>query len=140
MRDSVTGQAKRFAVIGMANSLFGYFFGVGCYTLFSGSFNLLAIGFFVGFVSIVFSFWSQRILVFKSSDPWLTQLRRSFAVYGVISVFGAGFLWYLIEVFSCSIWIAQAIVIFVSAALSYFGQRFFTFRISSKPGRSVGER
>ncbi len=121
-------ETGRFFVVGFFNTLVGYFVGVGAYLLLTPFLHLVVISLLASVLSIVISFVNQRVFVFRSSDPWWPQLRRSFMVYGAISVVGTALLWPLLKVVGLSIWLAQGIVLVACTALSYAGQIWFTFR------------
>jgi putative flippase GtrA len=125
------GEGLRFFVVGIGNTLFGYLFGIASYQILSPFFHIVIIGLLSSCVSITVSVTAQRLWVFQSTGPWLTQLRRGFMVYGAISVLGILMLWPLVEVFRFSIWLAQGLVLVSCAALSYVGQKLFTFRVTN---------
>lgn len=131
-RGLVRNEPARFLVVGAINTAIGYFIGVGAYFLLSPRLHIVAIGLIASAVSIVISFVNQRLWVFRSRDPWWPQLRRSFMVYGAISVIGTALLWPLLEVVGLSIWLAQGIVLIACTTLSYAGQKWFTFRRNSE--------
>ena len=118
-------------VVGAINTVIGYSVGVGAYLLLATHLPVLAIGLISNVVAIVISFVSQRLWVFRSRDAWCPQLRRSFMVYGAISVIGTAMLWPLLEVAGLSIWLAQGVVLVVCTSLAYVGQKWFTFHRSS---------
>ena len=121
----------RFLVVGLLNTGVGYFAGVFSFLLLSPYLHIVAISAVASVVSICFSFLTQRRWVFRSVEPWWPQLRKSFLVYGGVSIVGTAMLWPLVEVAHVSIWFAQGIVIVACTALSYVGQKWFTFR---RPG------
>lgn len=126
-------EAARFLVVGLFNTGVGYFIGVGIYLLLAPFVHIMFIGILGSVISITVSFLTQRVWVFRSSGPWWLQLRRSFVVYGSLSMVGIPVLWWLLDGLGLSIWIAQAIVLVIGAGLSYVGQKWFTFRVSVPP-------
>jgi len=121
-------EAARFIIVGGVNSAISYGIGVGAYLLLAPMFHIVVIGLVTSASSFVVSYLNQRLWVFRSTHPWWPQLRRSFVVYGALSVLGTLLLWALLEVAGLSIWISQAVVIVACSTLSYAGQRWFTFR------------
>jgi putative flippase GtrA len=121
-------EETRFILVGIVNSLFGYFVGVGMYKIFIDSLSIFVIGVLSSSTSIIFSFYTQRKFVFCADGPWVMQLLRSFVVFGAVSLLGVVLLWHFVSVIGLSIWSAQGIVIAACAGLSFVGQKWFTFR------------
>jgi putative flippase GtrA len=132
----VSFETARFLVVGLVNTVIGYLIGVGIYLFLAPIAHIVFIGILGGVISIVVSFLTQRVWVFRSSGPWWPQLRRSFVVYGSLSLVGIPVLWWLLDGVGLSIWIAQAVVLVIGAGLSYAGQKWFTFRVSVPPARN----
>lgn len=128
-----SGDATRFVFVGLFNTGIGYLIGVCVYLLLAPIFHIVVIGVLGSVISIIVSFLTQRVWVFRSSGPWWPQLRRSFVVYGSLSLVGIPVLWWLLDGVGLSIWIAQAVVLVIGAGLSYAGQKWFTFRVSVPP-------
>lgn len=133
---AVYGEPTRFILVGLLNTGFGYLIGVGLYLLLAPIAHIVVVGFVASMVSITVSFLMQRVWVFRSSGPWWPQLRRSFVVYGSLSMVGIPVLWWLLDGVGLSIWIAQAVVLVIGAGLSYAGQKWFTFRVKLPPAGS----
>jgi putative flippase GtrA len=125
-------EERRFLAIGVLNTGVGYLVGVMAFLALSPYLHIVLIGFLASVISICFSFLTQRRWVFKSTGPWLPQLRRSFAVYGAVSAVGTALLWPLVEIAHLSIWLAQAVVLVACTGLSYAGQKWFTFGTRDK--------
>ncbi len=125
-------EARRFLAVGLLNTGVGYFVGVTLFIILSAHLHIVLIGLVSSMVSICFSFLTQRHWVFRSTGPWLPQLRRSFLVYGTVSAVGITMLWPLVEIAHLSIWLAQAIVLIACTVLSYAGQKWFTFGTRDK--------
>jgi putative flippase GtrA len=110
------------------NTLFGYFTGVGLYFALSQFFHVTIIGLIGNFVSISMSFVVYKLFVFRTKGRWFIEYVRSNIVYGSSAIMGIGLLWLLVDYARLSIWIAQFLIIAVTALISFFGHRGFTFK------------
>jgi putative flippase GtrA len=117
----------RYLLVGGVNTLAGYCIGVGFYKLLGGKYNIFWIGIFSNIFSITFSFLAYKIFVFRTRGMWINEYIKSFILYGGVALISIFFLWLFVEKMRITIWIAQAIVIFVTVIISYIGNSRFTF-------------
>jgi putative flippase GtrA len=110
------------------NTLFGYFTGVGLYYALSKFIHVTIIGLIGNFVSIAMSFVVYKLFVFRTRGKWFIEYLKSNIVYGSGAIIGIVLLWLLVDYARLSIWIAQFLIIVVTAAISFFGHKGFTFK------------
>ena len=118
----------RYLLAGGWNTAFGYFLGVGLYLLLSDRLHITLIAIICNILAISMSFLTYKLFVFKTSGNWLTEYLRSFVVYGTMALLGILLLWCFVDLLGVKIWWAQALVIFLTVFISYFGHKLFTFK------------
>ena len=123
-----TRRMLRFGAVGLLNTAFGYFLTIALYHLLIAQLNLIYIGVICNFISITFSFLTNKLFVFKSKANWIVQYLKSYLVYGVVGFASIFILYVLVTEFEWTIWISQAISMFMAAVLSYVGNAFITFK------------
>ena len=117
----------RFAIIGVVNTIFGYFLGVLFYLWLIDSLDAFLISTFSGIVSIGFSVMLQRKFVFRSNGLLRDELFRGYIVYGGLVLFAALIFKFLIDIVGVNIFMAQAIILAQSWIFSYFLLKKFAF-------------
>ncbi|QWE20927.1 GtrA family protein [Polynucleobacter sp. AP-Kolm-20A-A1] len=118
----------RYLIVGAANTLTGYFVGVGFYEALSSSTNILLVGLISNVFSITVSFLTYKIFVFKTKGMWLSEYFKSYIVYGGVSIISILLLWVFMDKLKISIWISQALIIGMTVFISYVGHSRFTFK------------
>jgi len=117
----------RFAIIGVVNTLVGYFLGVIFYFWLFDQLDSYFISVLSGFTSIAFSLMLQRKFVFSSQGSLRGDLIRGGLVYGVLVLVAALTFKLLIDTKGLDIYIAQAIILGQSWVFSYFLLKKFAF-------------
>lgn len=118
----------RYIYIGVINTLFGYIVGVGVFRLLDEYISIFIIGFFANFISITFSYITNRYLVFESRRKEIFQEYLKYCTsYGIAAIFGMTMLWILIDVFGINIWLTQAAIIFLNMIFMYFSNSRYIF-------------
>lgn len=123
-------QRVRYLVVGSINTLLGYTIGVSLYKFLSNQVSVIYIGIYTNVICITISFLTYKYFVFKTKGRWLSEYLRAFVVYGVMASIGVFLLWFFIDICLLNIWIAQALIIILTMALSYVGHAKFTFKKS----------
>lgn len=118
----------RFLLTGGWNTVFGYGVGVGLYALLAGKLHITLIAAVANIIAITMSFLTYKLFVFKTQGNWLLEYGRSYIIYGGMAIFGIILIWIFVDILGWQIWYAQALVIFITIAASYFGHKFFTFK------------
>lgn len=130
--NTLRGELIRFGIVGVVNSIFGYFVGVGLFQLFSTVLPAFVISLAANAIAIVFSFTTQKIFVFRVRGDWLRQFVKGVAVYSVITLIGSLLFALLIDRVGFNVWISQAIVIVCTAVIGFLGSKLFTFRATRR--------
>jgi putative flippase GtrA len=120
----------RYPLVGMLNTLVGYGIGVGSYMVGHPHLSLIGIGVVSNVLTITFSFLTYKCMVFQTQGRWLHEYARTYLVYAGTALIGIGFLWFLVGQLALLIWLAQAIIVIVTIAVSYLGHSRFTFHRS----------
>lgn len=125
----IDGKKKRYLIIGLINTIFGYFIGILNYILFYKLIGIFFLSLLNNIVSITFSFLTYKYFVFKTKNKFfLSEYLKSYIVYGISFIVGTFFLWLTLEVLKFDIFIAQFITISLTVIFSYIGNNYFTFK------------
>ena len=126
---TIDGKKKRYLIIGLINTIFGYFIGIFNYILFYKLIGIFFLSLLNNIVSITFSFLTYKYFVFKTKNKFfLSEYLKSYIVYGILFIVGTIFLWLTLEVLKLNIFIAQFITITLTVIFSYIGNNYFTFK------------
>ena len=121
-------QSFKFLLIGLINTLFGFFFSILLFKLLKGLHATVFIAVLANLISIIFSFVMYKLFVFNSKGNWFFELIKCFMVYLNISIINVILLTVLVDVFFWRVWIAQFSVTLLAAFLSYVSHKKFTFK------------
>ena len=92
---TIDGKKKRYLIIGLINTIFGYFIGILNYILFYKLIGIFFLSLLNNIVSITFSFLTYKYFVFKTKNKFfLSEYLKSYIVYGISFIVGTFFLWY----------------------------------------------
>lgn len=119
----------RYLCAGIWNAIFGYFMGVLSYKFLINFYNIIWVGVIANIASISMSFLTYKIIVFRTRSNWMREYLRCYIVYGFSAIFGILLLWIMIDQIGLDIWYAQGLIIILNVIISYFGHKFFTFRL-----------
>lgn len=128
MQKLFKSKSIRYLIAGGWNTAFGYCLGVGLYLLLSDRLHITLIAVICNILAISMSFLTYKLFVFKTPGNWLNEYLRSFVVYGAMALLGILLLWCFVDLLGIGIWWAQALVIFLTVFISYFGHKLFTFK------------
>ena len=121
---------KKFMIIGIINTIFGYLIGLLNYFIFYSKIGIIGVGFLNNIIAITFSFTLLKFFVFKTTNiNWFLEYIRSYVVYGIQGLAGILILWVCVSFFNINIFFSQAISILTTVFLSYFGHKKFTFKV-----------
>jgi len=119
----------RFLITGSINTIFGYVCGVTVYNSFYDKISILLIGLISNFLSISFSFLTNKFFVFKNSKgSFFLQYLKSFLTQGLVIIIGVATLWFCITILDLSIYISQGFVVGISILLLFILHKKFTFK------------
>ncbi len=129
-------QAIRYGIVGIWNTVFGY----GCYSLFTlllsgvGPHGYMLANLISGPINITVAFLGYKLFVFKTKGNYLREWLRSLVVYSgaiVLSTVALPAIVFCVRRLGsqekAAPYIAGAIVIGVSAVVSFFGHKHISF-------------
>jgi len=120
---------KIYLIVGLINTIFGYFIGILNYILFYKLIGIFFLSLLNNIISITFSFLTYKYFVFKTKNKFfLSEYLKSYIVYGLAFIVGTFFLWLTLEVIKFDIFLAQFITIGLTVIFSYIGNNYFTFK------------
>lgn len=119
--------AKRYLLVGVFNTIFGYVLSLLVYHLFQRDLSIITIGIMINVISITVAFLGYKLLVFKTSGNWLNEYLRCYITYGFSAVLGVALIWLFVEQWGWIFWFSQGLIILLSTVISYFMHRYFTF-------------
>jgi len=121
---------KKFFLVGVINTIFGYSVGITNYFLFFESIGIIGVGIINNIMAITFAFILFKKFVFMTTNTnWILEYIRSYLVYGIQAIVGIFILWLCITVLKLNIYFSQALSIISVVFISYSGHKKFTFRI-----------
>ena len=121
---------KKFIIVGIINTFFGYIIGIVNFFLFFNIFGIIFVGILNNVISITFSFFMFKKFVFKTVNTnWIFEYLRSYIVYGVKAFFGILTLWLCVKIIGLNIYISQFFSMIITILLTYKGHKDFTFKV-----------
>ena len=126
-----------YLLVGVVNTAFGYGVTVGLYYLLTPGWPLVPIAVLANVICITLSFALYKIFIFKGGLSWMMEYLRSYVVYGGNAAFGIAGLWLLTDAFAVPVWLAQALVMGLGVAGSFFGHELFTFKTELEPANPL---
>ena len=124
---SIDSRKLRYLLVGAWNTLFGYVAGPAIYYGLQGQMPVVLVGVIAYIMSITMAFITHKLFVFRTKGRWLSEYLRSYVVYGTTAAIGIAALWVLVDCMAVPFWIAQALIVSATVAISYFGHSKFTF-------------
>ena len=121
---------KKFIIVGIINTFFGYIIGIVNFFLFFNILGIIFVGILNNVISITFSFFMFKKFVFKTVNTnWIFEYLRSYIVYGVKAFFGILTLWLCVKIIGLNIYISQFFSMIITILLTYKGHKDFTFKV-----------
>ena len=127
-------QMLRFAMVGVANSVFGFGVFAGLQLAVGGRVHYLVILLISHVVNVLEAYVLQRWLVFRVRGRWWRDLARFWSVYLVALAINAPALSLLVEVVHMAVLPAQSIIMVLTAMGTFVAHRSFSFR---RPGGTI---
>jgi putative flippase GtrA len=124
----IRDQRIAFLIVGATNTLIGYFWFILFELTIGQHWGYFASLGFAHVFSVLCAFVLYRRFVFRVSGHIFRDLARFELVYLVAIAINFALLPLLVEVFGLAPILAQGLIAFVSAIVSYFGHRGFSFR------------
>ena len=128
----------RFLVVGGWNTAFGYALFAGFNYLFTGviPYPYMAANVLAYVVSITVAYFGYKVFVFKTRGNYLREYLRTYVVYGASCLTSLALLPVCVALVRLvypnpvlAPYIAQAVVMPIVVAMSYFGHKKFSFRV-----------
>ena len=121
---------KKFFLVGVINTIFGYSVGILNYFLFFELIGIISVGIINNIMAITFAFILLKKFVFKTTNTnWILEYIRSYLVYGIQAIMGIFILWLCITVLKLNIYFSQALSMITAVFISYTSHKKFTFKI-----------
>ena len=121
-------QKFRYLLVGGVNTVFGYLVTVFFYYSLSKVVHTLAILALAHIFAISFSFFTNKVYVFKSKGKSASEYWRYFFVYGNAAIIAILFTWFLTDYTNIPFWIVQALVLTATVIVTYFSHKKYTFK------------
>lgn len=125
------GEKLRYLMVGMCNTICGYFIGAILFISLESHIHIFIIGIISNIITISISFISYKLIVFRTSENWISEYLRCYIVYGSNAILGIFLLWLAVDKLKFNIWVAQAFSILLSVGVSYILHKRFTFKLTS---------
>jgi putative flippase GtrA len=128
MIHAVASQQKpRYLLVGAWNTLFGYFCAVTLYYYFGNLLGVIVVGVISNILSISMSFFTYKVMVFRTRGNWLKEYLKAYLVYGLSSLIGILILYIGVDGLNQEFWIVQAFAIVIVTLVTYLSHSRFTF-------------
>ena len=99
-----------YLIIGLINTIFGYFIGVFFFIIFKSKLSLITIVLFSSLLSIFFSFCMYKIFFFKTKYKFFfNELIKSYLSYIFIIAFNIILMYFLVKIININFFLSQFI-------------------------------
>ena len=119
---------RRFVLVGIVNTLFGLLIFAGLELLVGDTVPYLVVLVAAHVVNVTEAFLTQRLLVFRAQGHWWGDYARFWSVQLASLAINATLLPLLVEIVGLPVLLAQAVVVTLIAAGSFWAHKNFTFR------------
>ena len=113
-------QFRNYIIIGLVNTVFGYFSGVTLFNIFYDSQGVVFVGLVSSAVNVTFSYINYKIFLFNDSKNWLYQYFKYCISNIFLMIFSIALLYLFVDIFYWSIYLSQFFLIVVAVIVSYF--------------------
>ncbi len=133
-----TRRVLRYLIVGGWNTAFGYAAFAGLNYLLTGviPYPYMAANVLANVISITVAYFGYKVFVFKTKGNYLREYLRTYLVYGASCLVSLAMLPVCVALVRHVVhnpvlapYIAQAMVVPVIVAMSYFGHKKFSFRV-----------
>ena len=121
-------QKLLFLIVGSYNTIFGYLLFCLLQIFLQNHFHYLIILSISHFISVVNSFISFKIFVFRTTGNWLFEYLKVNLVYLFYLLNNFWFLWLLVDIFNCNKFLSQLACIIVLTIITYFLHKNFVYK------------
>lgn len=123
-------QFFRYLVVGGWNTVFGIGLYWLSYHLFGQSVHYLLLAVPVNVLAITNAFVCYKLIVFRTSGNWAKEYAKCFLVYGGGALASMVLLWLFVDCFRLNPVFANIVGTVIVVIGSYFGHKYFSFRLS----------
>lgn len=136
--DESHGEKVRFLAVGVWNTGFNLvLFNV---LLLALGHSLYLVWFWVAWViSVVQSTVTMKYLAFRSKGRLMRQVARSYVIYLPAQGIATALMWFAVAVLHLLPPVAQLVTVGLTTIFSYFGHKYFTFRMPIEVGEVAPE-
>jgi len=135
---SAHGEKLRFLIVGVWNTVFSVLL-FNALLLVVGHDHYLVVFWVVWVFAVVQSTATMKYFAFRSQGDFWHQAGRAYFIYLPAQGLSTFLLWLAVTVMQISPPLAQLVTILVSTIFSYFGHKYFTFRVPVDIGDVVDE-
>lgn len=138
----VHGEKLRYLVVGVWNTVFAYglfavmwlLLGPWLTSLTTKSIAAVIVQWSSWFLSVPQSTTTMKYLVFKSTGRLPSQIFRAYFIYLPAQFLSMGILWVGTALLHLPVLLAQFITVLITVIFSYFGHKYFTFKVPLEVG------
>lgn len=143
----VHGEKFRYLVVGVWNTVFGYALftvmwlalGPTLTGMLGKSAAAVTVQWTAWFFSVPQSTTTMKYLAFRSKGRLLPQIGRAYLIYLPAQFLSMGILWTTTALLHLPVLLGQFITILITVIFSYFGHKYFTFRVPLEVGEVADE-
>lgn len=125
-------QGVRYLIAGGWNTAFGYGMYAGPYYLLHDRIHYMVIAVVANVLAISMAYATHKLFVFRTKGNALREYLKFYGVYGLTAALGLVALPFCIEVLKINPYVAPLLIMGVTAGVSYFGHKHFSFKPRTK--------
>lgn len=117
---------RGYLVVGLLNTVLGYFIGVGIYSGLRNAYDVLLIGIVTNIITIGISYINYKLFYFGKSHNIILEIIKFYSGYLLASIITIALYTMMLKI-GMSIWLVQFVLIFVSFLITYITNNKFVF-------------
>ena len=121
--------ALRFAVVGVWNTLVGYFVFALLYRCFGGGWGDVFVQIASAIIGITNAYICHRMLTYRSHGIWWREYLRFYVVYGTQALLQAGCFFILSTWLTLNAYVVQLVLTLVFTIISYWAHKAYSFNV-----------
>ena len=142
------GEKLRYLIVGVWNTAFGYGLFAVMWLVLGGALTqalgksaaAIVVQWSAWFLSVPQSTTTMKYLAFRSKGKLRVQIARAYVIYLPAQLLSMGILWTCTALLHLPVLLGQLITIAVTVIFSYFGHKYFTFRVPLDTSEVVDEK
>ena len=129
MNNLFKNRKLKFIVIGLINTIFGYFAGVTLLLYLVNKLPVIIISFLISVLTISFSILMYKYFLFNNSNNTIVKIfSKGFITYSISTIFSSLSLYGLISIMKLNIYLSQTITIAITTIIIWVLHNNFTFK------------